>query len=73
MSEGGVGGVRKLTKRSHNGMKMIRARGSKLDNTSFGSPLVAIVAAWEVRLLLIWLYVNPEENECGVGDDSHQT
>ena len=54
--------MRKLTKRSHNGMKMIKARGSKLDKTSFGRPLVVMVAAWEVKLLLIWLYVNPEEN-----------
>ena len=42
-------------------MKMIRANGSKLDSTSFGIPWVAIVAAWDVRLLLIWLYVNPEQ------------
>jgi hypothetical protein len=55
-------GQGKLTKRSHSGMKMIKAKGSKLDKTSFGTPLVVIVAAWEVKLLLIWLYVNPEEN-----------
>lgn len=54
--------IRELTKRSHIGMKIMRAKGSKLDNTSFGRPLVTIVAAWDVKLLLIWLYVNPGEN-----------
>ena len=44
------------------GMKMINANGSKLDSTSFGRPWVAIVAAWDVKLLLIWLYVNPEQS-----------
>ena len=43
-------------------MKMIKANGSKLDRTSFGRPWVAIVAAWDVKLLLIWLYVNPEQS-----------
>ena len=52
-------GLYKLTKRSQIGMKMINANGSKLDSTSFGRPWVAIVAAWDVKLLLIWLYVNP--------------
>ena len=44
------------------GMKMINANGSKLDSTSFGRPWVAIVAAWDVKLLLIWLYVNPGQS-----------
>jgi len=59
--EGADVGLNRLTKRSQIGMKMTNAKGSKLDNTSFGRPWVAIVAAWDVRLLLIWLYVNPEQ------------
>lgn len=49
----------RLTKRSQSGIKMISAKGSRFDNTSFGSPLVTIVAAWDVKLLFIWLYVSP--------------
>src|SRR6266478_10221163 len=40
-------------------MKMIRLRGSRLLMTSFGTPLVTITAAWDVKLLTIWLYGSP--------------
>ena len=46
--------------RSQIGMKMIKANGSRLDKTSFGKPLVVIVAACDVRLLFNWLYVSPK-------------
>jgi hypothetical protein len=39
---------------------MIKANGSRLDKTSFGKPLVVIVAACDVRLLFNWLYVSPK-------------
>lgn len=42
------------------GIKMMSANGSRLDRISLGKPWVDIVAAWDVRLLLSWLYVNPE-------------
>lgn len=41
------------------GMKMIRAKGSRLDNTSLGKPCVDMVAACDGRLLFNWLYVSP--------------
>ena len=46
-----MGEREQLTKRSQMGMRMIRAKGSRLDKTSFGRPFVVMVAAWEVRLL----------------------
>ena len=39
---------------------MINAKGSRFDKTSFGTPLVVIVAAWDVKLLFSWLYVIPK-------------
>jgi len=45
--------------RSHTGIRIIRAKGSKLERTSLGTPCVDMVAACDVRLLLSWLYVNP--------------
>ena len=45
--------------KSQIGIRMISASGSRFDRTSLGKPCVAMVAAWEVKLLLIWLYVNP--------------
>ena len=41
------------------GMKRMSAKGSRLESTSFGTPFVTIVAAWETRLLFSWLYVSP--------------
>lgn len=49
-----------LTKKSQMGIRMSRAKGSRLDRTSLGRPCVSIVAAWDVKLLFSWLYVNPE-------------
>ena len=43
------------------GMKMRRAKGSRLLMTSFGRPFVTIVAACDVKLLTIWLYVSPAD------------
>ena len=40
---------------------MINANGSKLDKTSFGIPSVDISPAWDVKLLLIWLYASPAD------------
>jgi hypothetical protein len=48
-----------LTRRSQMGMKMTRAKGSRLERTSLGRPWVDMVAAWEVKLLFSWLYVSP--------------
>ena len=42
-------------KMSQMGMKMIRAKGSRLDKISLGKPLTTIVAACDVKLLLSWL------------------
>lgn len=40
---------------SNMGMKIMRVNGSMFDRRSFGMPCVSIVAAWDVKLLLIWL------------------
>ena len=39
------------------GIKMMRANGSKLLMTSLGTAPYVRVAAWDVKLLLIWLYL----------------
>ena len=46
-------------------MKISNARGSRLLMTSFGMPLVTIVAACDVRLLVIWLYASPIQSVIG--------
>src|SRR5580704_13266356 len=44
---------------SKQGIRMIRASGSRLEKMSLGRPCRFMTAACEVRLLLIWLYVSP--------------
>ena len=41
--------------RSKIGIRIMRAKGSRFPITSFGKPWVCMVAACEVKLLLIWL------------------
>jgi len=38
-------------KRSQMGMRMMSAKGSRLERTSLGRPFRVMTAAWEVRLL----------------------
>lgn len=45
----------RLTRISQMGMKRIKAKGSKFDKTSLGTPWVLMTAACEVMLLVNWL------------------